>query len=319
MSRDMVAIRYLLTAIAQEPEPEPFEKVFESAENPIWPGYRGCILLGLAVRRLDAGDAAAAAELAELALPELDPHYLPTARTLALHLAAVADSTPAACRYAAELAQLRWRARLRSLASSRARLEAERVMLENERLVQRAYVDELTGLANRHAYARQIARIRCGRGDHAIAVLMIDVDRFKQVNDRHGHGVGDEVLRRIGGLLLEHSRAGDLVARLGGDEFIIVFDLVRPPDAFTRGEDLVRTVADHAWSDLAEGLAVTVSIGLACGSAQAIDDLLPDADRNLYRAKADGRGRLVRSTPAAAVQPQRARTARHSLRGRGVR
>jgi diguanylate cyclase (GGDEF)-like protein len=318
-ARDLVGVRYLLAAIAQEPEPEPFEAALEASAEPIWPGYRACILLGRSVRLLDGGHPAEAAELAQRALPDLDANYLPTVRTLALHLAAAGDSAPSALRYAAELAQLRWRARLRLLVSSRARLEAERVMLENEHLARRAYVDELTGLANRHAYARQIARMRRARTDHAIAVLMIDIDRFKQVNDRYGHGIGDEVLRRIGALLLEHSHAGDLVARLGGDEFIIVLDQVRRPEAVVRGEALVRAVATHHWRELAEHLEVTVSIGLACGAAQLVDELLRTADENLYRAKTSGRGRLVCDTASVLTRLDtrldHARPARHPYRG----
>jgi diguanylate cyclase (GGDEF)-like protein len=302
-TRDVTAVRRLLRAIAQEPEPQPFDVAMAAVGEPVWPGHRACILLSASVRRLDAGDAVSAAGFAAQALPDLDPeyNYLPTVRTLALYLAAAGSMAPPARRYAAELAQLRWQARQRVLAASRARLEAERVMLENERLTQRAYVDELTGLANRHAYSSQVARMRRSRADHAIAVLMIDIDRFKQVNDRYGHGVGDEVLRRIGGLLLDRSRSGDLVARLGGDEFVVVFDLVRPREAAHRGKELVRTVAEQEWGQLADGLAVTVSIGLACGPAQAIDDLLPSADQNLYRAKERGRGRLVRDATDGVV------------------
>ncbi|HEY6794882.1 MAG TPA: GGDEF domain-containing protein [Kineosporiaceae bacterium] len=300
-ARDMAAVRRLLAAIAQEPEGEPFEAAMAAVGEPVWPGYRACVLLSASVRRLDAEDPSSAAEYARLALADLDQEYryLPTVRTLALSLAAAGEAAPSARRYAAELAQLRWQARQRVLASSRARLEAERVLLENERLAQRAYVDELTGLGNRHAYVRQVGRMRRGRVDHGIAVLMVDIDRFKQVNDRYGHAIGDEVLRRIGSLLLERSRAGDLVARLGGDEFIVVLDLVRPLEAAGRAEEFVRAVAGHEWRDLADGLAVTVSAGLACGSVQTIDDLVPCADQNLYRAKAAGRGRLARDAAAS--------------------
>jgi diguanylate cyclase (GGDEF)-like protein len=291
--RDVAAVRYLLSAIAGESEDEPFESAIEAVHEPVWPGYQACVMLGLAVRRLDGGDAAAAAHLAEQSLPYLEGTYLPTVRTLALSLTALGDASSSAGRYATELARLRWRARLRLLASSRARLEAERAMTENERLARHAYLDELTGLANRRAYSRQLTRLQRGRGDHEVAVLMIDIDRFKQVNDRYGHTAGDDVLRRMGALLLERAGAGDLVARLGGDEFVIVLDEIGPVEAEARGRDLVRSVAAQPWRSVADGLAVTVSVGLSCGPAHQLHDLLAAADENLYRAKSAGRCRAV--------------------------
>jgi diguanylate cyclase (GGDEF)-like protein len=292
-TRDVVAVRHLLAAIAGRPEPEPFERSLILMDDPLWPGYRACILLGLAVRRLDGGDPTAAAELAEQALPDLDANYLPTVRTFGLHLSALAAGSPSALRYAAELARLRWRSRLRLLASSRARLEAERAMLENERLARHAYVDELTGLANRHDYTRRLAELQRARSGQEIAVLMVDIDRFKLVNDRYGHVVGDDVLRRIGGLLRERSRGDDLVARVGGDEFVIVFRRVRAPQATVWGERLVRATARQPWDELADGLQVSISVGVSFGPADRVEDLLAAADRNLYRAKAEGRGRLI--------------------------
>jgi diguanylate cyclase (GGDEF)-like protein len=310
--RDVAAVRYLVAAIASEPESVRLETLLNDTHRSIWSGYRSCAVLGAAIRLLDAGDRTAAAQLAEQALLGLDGNYLPTVRTFALRLAALDDPAPAGARYAQELARLRWRARLRQLASSRARLTVEQVLLENERLAQHAYVDELTGLANRHAYARQVTRLRRHRPGHAVAVLMIDVDHFKRVNDRHGHALGDDVLRRIGVLLSEHSRPCDVVARLGGDEFVLLLDLTRPLDASARGEQLVEAVAAHPWRELAPRLSITVSVGLATGPAHQVDDLLRAADAHLYRAKSGGRGRLhpaapplERSGPAAdAAEPE---------------
>jgi diguanylate cyclase (GGDEF)-like protein len=290
---DLIAVEYLLAAIASEPEPRPFGEVLAGLSESIWPGYRSCALLGLAIRKLDDGDLDGCAALGEQAIVGLDRHIHPTILTLAMKLAAVAESAPATVRHAQEVGRLRWQARLHQLSSARVRLEAERVMLENDRLTQHAYVDELTGLPNRRAYARQIKRLRHNPPGAGVAVMMIDVDHFKRVNDRFGHSVGDEVLRRLGELLARHSRPGDLVARLGGDEFVMILDLARPLEATARAEGLVRAVADQRWAELTPGLQVTVSTGLASGSSPQVDDLLTAADRCLYRAKSNGRGRMV--------------------------
>ena len=294
---DLTAMEYLLAAIASEPEPMSFEAVLAGLSESIWPGYRSCAHLGQAIRKQDLGDAVGCARLAEQALGGLDRYMHPTIRTLAMQLASVAEEAPATLRHAQELGWLRWQARMHQLSSARVRLEAERVMLENERLTQHAYVDELTGLANRRAYARQVNRLRHNPPEAGIAVLMIDIDHFKRVNDRFGHSVGVEVLRRLGELLAGQARPGDLVARLGGDEFVMILDLVRPLDAAARGEGLVRSVAGHSWAELAPGLQVTVSAGLAGGPSPLVDDLLTAADRRLYRAKFSGRGRLVTACP----------------------
>jgi diguanylate cyclase (GGDEF)-like protein len=292
-ARECDAVEYLLAALAGEPESTPLATVTAGVRDVPWPGYLGCALLGGAVRAMDEGAPDRASTLAGEALLHLTTYYLPSVRLLALNLAARAGTTAAPARYIAELTTLRWNARWRMIGAARGRLDAERIRLDNERLAARAYLDELTGVANRHAYTRHLGRLRRGRGEQAIAVLMVDVDRFKSVNDRFGHRVGDDVLRRVAGLLAEHSRPSDHVARLGGDEFVLVLDGVRDGDARRRGEELVSAVGQHGWTDLAADLAVTVSAGLACGSAPHVDALLAEADRRLYDAKFHGRGRLV--------------------------
>ncbi len=291
--RENDAVQYLLAAVAGEPEPEPLGSLRADLEDSSWFGHIACALVGGAVRALDAGDRARAADLAEQALKGLVDGYLPSVRMLALHLAATASATPASARYAEELVALRWNARLRMLGAARTRLAAERIRIDNERLSERAYLDELTGAGNRHAYALHVGRLHRGREGHGVAVLMLDVDHFKSVNDRFGHGVGDDVLRRVAALLAEHSRAGDLVSRMGGDEFVLVLDAVRDDEARRRADELVAAVRTTPWDDLHLGLTVTVSAGLAVGPSRDVDALLGLADERLYRAKADGRARLV--------------------------
>ena len=159
-------------------------------------------------------------------------------------------------------------------------------------------VDELTGLANRHVYTRQLKRLRSRRSRVLIAVLLLDIDHFKAVNDTFGHSVGDEVLRRCANECAQQSRTTDLVARLGGDEFVVVRDTLDPLDVRQRAERLVRQVGAHPWSHIHPDLRVTVSAGMAIGLSADIDELLQGADAALYRAKADGRARLVSESDA---------------------
>jgi diguanylate cyclase (GGDEF)-like protein len=290
--RDNTSVHYLLAAIAGDPEPAPYEEVCRGVETSSWPGYLGCARLGGAVRALAAGQDEVAAALVEQSLTRLSDDYLPTIRMMALGVAARLGATPASTRYVDELTALRWSARIKLLGAARARLEAERIKLENARLAERAYLDELTGAANRHAYARHLTRLRRNPEDHHLAVLMVDLDHFKRVNDDLGHAVGDDVLRRVVAVLAEHCRPSDLVVRLGGDEFVLLLDTVHGHDARRRGDQIVDAVHALGWEDLSPGLRVTVSAGLAVGPSPAVDDLLRDADSRLYRAKALGRGQL---------------------------
>lgn len=295
--REVDAMCFLLAAVAGREPALSFETVVEGLAGQQWPGYTSCARLGLALRAADDGDPGRAADEAERALAGLEHDLQPPVRLLALALAAGRPPVrPEAARYARRLAELRRQSRTRVLGAARSRLDAERIRLENERLSQRAYVDELTGLANRHAYTRFLHRVRQRpEGAGLVAVLMVDVDRFKSVNDGFGHAVGDEVLRRIGALLLLHVRPTDLVARLGGDEFLVVLDGVGPEGA--DGGRLVAEVAGQSWAELHPDLVVTVSAGMAVGSPRDVDDVIRTADRRLYQAKREGRNRVVSGTP----------------------
>ena len=168
--------------------------------------------------------------------------------------------------------------------------ESSRQKRELERL---ATVDGLTGLRNRRwlddAFARQLAR--AARVDQPMSVLMIDIDRFKQLNDAHGHAFGDAVLRRVAQTLAGCLRPQDLAARYGGEEFAVLLPGLDPAAAMGVAERLRQAVqADGE----ASGLPITVSIGLAGRSgAQPLDALLRHADEALYRAKESGRNRTA--------------------------
>lgn len=161
-----------------------------------------------------------------------------------------------------------------------------------------AATDALTGLPNRRSFwqsgADALARARAER--RAVAIAVIDVDWFKQVNDRHGHDAGDQALRLTGAILARHVRAGDLVARIGGEEFAVLFYGTGLDEACRVAERCRAALADQAL-DLADVGAVrlTLSAGVACCEATKIEDLdrlIARADRALYQAKSAGRNRI---------------------------
>ncbi len=152
--------------------------------------------------------------------------------------------------------------------------------------------DPLTGIANRTLLRDRLhhAIAASRRGSGAAAVLFIDLDNFKHVNDRHGHGVGDQVLielaRRLGGAI----RPGDTIARFGGDEFVAVCEGLDADAALAVGVRILEAVAKPLRAGHHTHL-LSASIGVAVGSSDA-DELLADADAAAYRAKANGRGRV---------------------------
>ena len=161
---------------------------------------------------------------------------------------------------------------------------------------QLAAVDALTGLASfrvlRDRLANEVAR--CNRNGNEFAVLFLDLDNFKQVNDRFGHEAGNEVLRRTARICAEHIRSTDLAGRYGGDEFVVVLVGTGGEGARVVGEK-VRAAVQETGEKLGypAGL-VTVSIGVAEYRRNREDeDVLVAADRALYRAKAAGRNQVM--------------------------
>jgi len=267
-------------------------ELFRALRAGTWPGYQACLLLAAAIGAHDGGDVAAAARAAARAARLLDD-YKPSLTTLALHLAAQTSRSDAALRYSQHLTVLRWESRMQVLEAARSRLAAARVLREGKQLSRQAFVDALTGLANRHAETRHLAQLRRRGPLDQLAVVLIDADHFKSVNDTFGHAVGDEVLRVIGTILQASIRSSDLAVRLGGDEFMLLMDLPAGITSKLPTGGIVRAVALHHWDDVADGLRVTVSAGQALGAACDVDTLIQAADANLYRAKAAGRGRAV--------------------------
>ena len=123
-----------------------------------------------------------------------------------------------------------------------------------------------------------------------LAVLVVDVDAFKSVNDRFGHPVGDGVLVKVAEVFASGTRSRDLVARLGGDEFVVLLDGLAADAARRRATDMLERLGRVDWADLADGLDVSISIGLARGSYADPGPLFDRADRALYETKRRGGG-----------------------------
>ena len=165
----------------------------------------------------------------------------------------------------------------------------------HDRLAHLAYHDHLTGLANRVQFEGHLdlALARARRDGSAVAVLFIDLDGFKRINDGHGHAAGDAVLRAVGQRLSAFTREGDVVARLGGDEFLMLAPLAAGDDAA-----VVRALCDRVRDELARSidvdgaqLQVAGSVGVALFPHQAAtgEELIRAADLAMYRAKHDRR------------------------------
>jgi diguanylate cyclase len=213
------------------------------------------------------------AALSEMALVELAEHGDHPSRPFAVRARQVASRRLWAERESRFFA-LRDRISLRALAAKASRLGEE------------ALIDPLTGLGNRRTLDAGIAEIVGG------AALFLDVDRFKEVNDRHSHAVGDEVLRRIADILRAHCRDRDVVVRFGGDEFVVVLPMTSTDEAAAVGERVRSAVVRERWQEVAPGLAVSVSVG-AAASGSSFDQALGHADAALLVAKRLGRNQVV--------------------------
>jgi two-component system cell cycle response regulator len=170
-----------------------------------------------------------------------------------------------------------------------------RLRAEFDRSLELAVTDGLTGLRNRRYVFRHLESLL--RAGTASGVLMIDVDRFKPLNDYYCHAAGDAALREVAARLREHVRASDIVARYGGEEFVLVLSGLADDAAAELAESLrsaVTTLAIPHGLGGSEGV-VTLSGGLASCVAQpgrAAKEVVADADSMLYAAKAAGRNRL---------------------------
>jgi diguanylate cyclase (GGDEF)-like protein len=163
---------------------------------------------------------------------------------------------------------------------------------EADRLARVVHEDDLTKLSNRRHLEAAMFEVLVSGERYAIA--MIDVDSFKHINDTFSHAAGDEVLRRIGKLIRQCCRENDLPVRYGGEEFAILMRGADQQDARKICDRVKSVIELHDWRALLAGGGVTVSIGVAAWSeAGTPNSVLILADRRLYRAKAEGRNRVV--------------------------
>lgn len=197
--------------------------------------------------------------------------------------------------------------------SRRGRRLGEAIMLRDvtgdvealHELRQRATTDELTGLLTRGRLFElgrgELERAR--RQGRSLGVLILDIDRFKEANDRFGHLAGDELLRGVASVCREELRSFDLLARLGGDELAAVLPDLNPEEALMAAERLRREVAGMTVGYRGKRLTATVSVGVACGgcSGESLLELLEAADAALYEAKAQGRDRVSLASCAALI------------------
>lgn len=201
---------------------------------------------------------------------------------------------------------LKLRAASEKLLTSESSLQAANATLQQKlteinhlqsRLQTQAAHDALTGLHNRHHLASAFERClaRCRYENAPLAVVMLDIDHFKRINDEHGHLAGDEVLRQTANVLRTTARMADVVCRYGGEEFLLLMANVDLPTAVARAESLrQQTAAMHIeWGT--QTLKVTASFGVACFPlhGHSPDELVYAADRALYGAKGQGRNRVV--------------------------
>jgi two-component system, cell cycle response regulator len=158
-----------------------------------------------------------------------------------------------------------------------------------------ALTDSLTGLYNRRYLMRHLQVLLGSHQPANVALLMLDVDDFKKVNDDLGHAVGDTALRQIAAVLRSNTRAFDSLARYGGEEFVVVMPGVSEAEAMIAAERLRRSVEGLILNDQTSGNRhITISIGVACCNRTGVtaETLLAAADRSLYGAKSAGRNRV---------------------------
>ena len=186
----------------------------------------------------------------------------------------------------------------------RSQLEVTLVRVRAEELDAQAHTDPLTRLFNRRALDRELPWMvgLAQKETRPLSAAMIDFDHFKLVNDRFGHGTGDEVLTIMASMLRTIIRGADLAVRVGGEEFLVVFSDTGLNAARLACERLLALVRDHAWATVAPGLVCTVSVGVAeLQPNESVSVWLARADAALFEAKHAGRDRVFPASAAVSA------------------
>jgi len=256
----------------------------------------------LAVALARSGRLDEALAVVEQALAELPPEaeWSITAALNHTHAVLLAKSgapqLQAVLRYGDGLAGALWRQRQRTLNTAETLRSYERLRSEHEQVKRSAETDPLTGVGNRRAFERALTGLAGadgadGAGAPTTAVLVIDLDEFKPLNDTFGHAAGDQALRMVAAALAGQVRDGDRLTRTGGDEFCALLAEADSQGAIQVAERMVRAVRELH-------LTVTVSIGIATGPSAAIQDTLHRADQAMYAAKQAGGDRASAAPPS---------------------
>jgi two-component system cell cycle response regulator len=177
----------------------------------------------------------------------------------------------------------------------RARLRKD-VKRAHAKMAEMSIEDELTKLHNRRYFIEALEGEfeRANRYETEIALVIMDLDLFKKINDKYGHPAGDTVLSEIGRILKEHVRRNDIACRYGGEEFAVILPNVSRDNIFAVYERFREMVSEHLFEYESNQFHITISIGIAFGNdVKSINDLLVHADRALYQAKDTGRNKTV--------------------------
>jgi diguanylate cyclase (GGDEF)-like protein len=160
-----------------------------------------------------------------------------------------------------------------------------------------AHTDALTGIANRRSFMDSAERMlnRSRRDRAPMAVVMFDLDRFKGINDGHGHGAGDQVIQHFVRVARDAMRPTDLFGRIGGEEFCMALPGADMDAAFARADPIRMEFSRATFPASDEVFSATVSAGVAADEGGSLTTLLADADAALYRAKAEGRNRVAKA------------------------
>jgi two-component system cell cycle response regulator len=175
--------------------------------------------------------------------------------------------------------------------------DLENAVMGQEQMRHLAETDPLTNCFNRRALMEKLEQEmdRAARYATMLTGMMVDIDNFKQINDTHGHLVGDRVLKQLASLLKREQRSVDIVARYGGEEFVVLLPETTNTESRNFAERILRRVATHDFGEPGHPVRVTISIGIASFPDERVSDgesLLRLADTHLYRAKSDGRNRF---------------------------